>query len=186
MSEKTILDIDSKHTSPKIKLPFSKYDHISVIYVIAKGLADAGLLDNYLEIGVSKAACFNLIAPLAKHAYAVDINKYTGKHINMEKNVTWYRGRGTKFLDAYKHIKWDLIFIDAKHAYSDGLADFKAAIPHMNPNCLIIMHDTYPPSEEFTSIQYCGNVHRAATWIRKNMIKSILDYLESSVVGAMV
>lgn len=168
MSETTILEIDSKHTSPKIKLPFSKYDHISVLYVIAKGLASAGLLDNYVELGVSKGACFNLIAPLAKHAYAVDINKDTGRYIKDNKNMTWYRGRGTKFFGVHGDIKFDLIFIDAKHAYSDGLDDFNAAVPHMNPNCLIIMHDTYPPSEEFTDIKYCGNVHRAATHIRKH------------------
>jgi len=170
MSDVTTLEIPVKNNKPvKIEIPFSKYAHIPVIYIIAKGMKDAGFLENYLELGVSKGSCFNVVAPLAKRAFAVDVNKELRRNIEHNKNLFWFRGNSTKFLQTTQ-FKFDMIFIDARHTFKNGMRDFEAAIRTMNPNCLILMHDTYPPTPEFVSDSYCGNVHRAATYIRKNMI----------------
>lgn len=164
------LIIKSKHSDDKIPIPpFSKHSHILIIYAIAKGMADAERLDDYLELGVSKGACFNVIAPLAKRAYAIDVDKNSRRYIQHNKNLIWDRARATKFLGNNPQYNYDLIFIDAKHSFKDGLRDFNAAVPRLKHNGIILMHDTYPPNKEYMTNSYCGTTWKVVRKIRKEM-----------------
>jgi hypothetical protein len=47
--------------------------------------------------------------------------------------------------------------------------DFKLVLPLVNENGIILLHDTYPPTEEYTSSSYCYDTYKTAEYIRKNM-----------------
>lgn len=151
-----------------MKIPFSGRGHIVIIKEIALGLHKAGFLNRYLELGIRKGFCFNVIAPLAKEAYAVDIKDYSG-YINKNKNCVWKNSDTVNFLkDHDEKKKFDLVFIDADHKHQSSLADFKLVLPFVNENGIILLHDTYPPSKEFTSDEYCSDSYKTAKYIRDN------------------
>lgn len=150
-----------------MKIPFGKNEHIQMIKAIAVGLKKAGRLNRYLELGIKKGSCFNAIAPLCKKAYAVDIlNCYN--LIKHNKNLIWFHGETDNFFKLHpQKKKFDLIFIDAAHEHKASLNDFKNALPLVTENGLILLHDTYPPSEEFTGKSYCNDTYKTAEYIMR-------------------
>lgn len=151
-----------------MKTPFGKNDHVKIIKAIAVGLYDAGVLERYLELGIRKGPCFNEVAPLAKEAYAVDIDDCY-KYIKGNKNLIWYRGTTVEFLESHdRNKKFDLVFIDADHKHESSLRDFELVFPLVNDNGLILLHDTYPTCEELISSHYCADTYKTADYIRKN------------------
>jgi hypothetical protein len=150
-----------------MKIPFSKNEHIRTIHDIAVGLQRAGFLKRYLEIGIKKGSCFNQIAPLCKEAYAVDILNCK-KLIKQNKNLFWFHGKSEDFLKQHPvDKKFDLVFIDGAHEHKASLNDFKLVFPLVNDNGIILLHDTYPPSEKFTSKSYCHDTYKTAEYIMK-------------------
>jgi hypothetical protein len=147
---------------------FNKTSHIEIIKQIAVGLQAIGSLNRYLELGIQKGNCFNKIAPLAKEAYAVDIlDNYN--LVKENKNLVWFHGKSIDFLNQHdKNKKFDLVFIDADHSHIGSLTDFRTVLPMVSENGLILLHDTYPPSEAFTSPKYCNDTYKTAEYIRKN------------------
>ena len=153
-----------------MKLPFKYSAHSEVIYTIAKGLHDAGFLKTYLELGCKKGGTFNKIAPLADVAYAVDVNESYYRKIKGNKNLKWVCATSKDFLENYnKEFKFDMIFIDADHSYEASLSDFQLSFPLLDDNRIIVMHDTYPPTEAFSKSGLCADTYKTAEWIRKNM-----------------
>jgi hypothetical protein len=146
---------------------FNKNSHIPFITSIAKGFKEAGFLNKYLELGIQRGNCFNMVAPMAKEAYAVDIlDSY--ELIKHNRNTIWFQGKSEDFLKQYSNIKFDLVFIDADHSHEASLLDFQMVLPLVSQNGLILLHDTYPPSVEYTSLSYCGEAYKTADYIRKN------------------
>ncbi len=154
-----------------MKMPFSGRGHITIIKEIAQGLHKAGFLNRYLELGVRQGNCFNAVAPLSTEAYAVDTRNYH-KHIKQNKNLIWNHMTTSEFLKNHDpKRKFDLVFIDADHSYKGSLDDFKSVLPLVNDNGIILLHDTYPPSEEFTSSDFCSDTYKTAEYIRNNFDK---------------
>jgi len=154
-----------------MKLPFSGRGHIKVIEEIAKGLHRAGFLKRYLELGIRKGFCFNVIAPLTIEAYAVDTRNYF-KYVKNNKNLVWNNTTTSNFLKNHDpKRKFDLVFIDADHSHKGSLNDFKLVLPLVNENGIILLHDTYPPNKEFTKPGYCSDTYKTAEYIRKNFNK---------------
>ena len=151
-----------------MKMPFGKNSHVDIIKPIAVGLHLAGALHRYLEIGIRRGPCFNAVAPLvSKEAYAVDINKECYNGIKHNKNLRWFHGKSQDFLKQHDPKKqFDLVFIDGDHKYTEVLNDFRGVFPLVRENGIILLHDTYPPSEEYTSSSYCFDAYKAADWIR--------------------
>jgi hypothetical protein len=151
-----------------MKMPFSKNDHIKVVSIVAQGLQISGMLNRYLELGIRSGSCFNRVAPLAKEAYAVDIDDCY-KKIKENKNLVWYHGRTTDFLKEHnKDKKFDLVFIDADHKHESSLSDFNNVFSLVNENGLILLHDVYPPSKEFLSPKYCSDTYKTSICIRRD------------------
>ena len=151
------------------KLPFGKNSHVDIIKPIAVGLNLVENLNLYLEIGISCGTCFNAVAPLAKEAYAVDINKECYDNIKDNKNLIWFNGSSSDFLRKHDPSKrFDLVFIDGDHKHTSSLSDFQMVLPLVNDNGIILLHDTYPPSEEFTTSSYCSDTYKTAEYIKKN------------------
>lgn len=120
----------------------------------------------YVEIGVKKGYTFNTVAPLVKHAVAVDINDMST--IMARPNVEICRMTSLEFAKQWND-PIDLLFIDADHRKESVLADFDALSPFVREGTgLILLHDTYPVAEYLLNDGYCSNAWEAAWEIRKN------------------
>ena len=141
---------------------YSKTAHINIIYEIAKGLCAAGHNGKYLEIGVQHARTFNKVGPLFKHAHAVDVNEKMRKCVNFDADVNVCTSD-----DYFKNDKnkYDLIFIDGLHEYSQVQKDFDNAFNSLKRTGMIILHDTFPPGEKCQSEHYCWDAHRIREYL---------------------
>ena len=150
-----------------MKKPFSGRGHVAIIKEIACGLQRAGVLNRYLELGVRKGLCFNIIAPLSIEAYAVDVNN-SYKFIKQNKNLIWNQMKSFDFLKNHNpDKKFDLVFIDADHSHKSSLNDFELVLPLVNENGIILLHDTYPPNKEFIIPEYCSDTYKTAEYIKE-------------------
>jgi len=143
----------------------------NLVEQIARGLLDSDALNNYLELGVFRCRTFNKVAPLAKNAYAVDSSPRRRKYATQNKNLIWFNQTTDDFFKQLDDgIMFDLVFIDACHSYQNSMMDFKNSFKHLNDNGIIILHDTYPPSDAFISdgsVRGCGGVYQTALEIKK-------------------
>lgn len=112
---------------------------------------------SYLELGVSTGdLCYNLIT--CENKVGVDLNP----DIKLSNVICSSTDDYFNTLD--KNTKFDLIFIDACHEKYQVYKDFCNSIEHLNRGGLIILHDIYPLSESYTSVNtWNGNVYE--TWI---------------------
>lgn len=155
----------------KSVMPFGKNDHVKIVQSIASWLREAGSLNRYLELGIRSGSCFNCVARFANEAFAVDIDD-CHKHIKNNKNLVWFHGTTNDFFKKHnKKKKFDLVFIDACHSHIASLEDFTNVLPLTNDNGLILLHDTYPPSEKFTNNHYCSDTYKTAEVIKRDFSK---------------
>lgn len=173
-----------------MKLPFGGREHIRIIKEIAYGLHRAGILNRYLELGIRKGLCFNVVAPLASEAYAVDNRNYY-RYVKQNTNLVWKHMLTGEFLKNHDpNKKFDLVFIDADHSHVSSLEDFELVFPLVNENGLILLHDTYPTNEGLTSPDYCSEAYKTAEYIRNNFnteceIVTLPFYFGISIVRKM-
>ena len=158
-----------------MNMPFGKSDHVRVIKCIAEGMKAAGKLQTYLELGISRAACWNEVAPLAKNAIAVDINNEARKHIKT-KHHDFYCSTTNNFFkrlsaQEINHSKFDLVFIDAEHSHEASWEDFKNAYFHTRVGGIVCLHDTYPPNEQL--LGHCKDSWKTAEIIHNNNFESV-------------
>ena len=142
---------------------FTKTAHISIIETIAEGIYAAYQNGAYLELGVLKAACMNRVSHLFAVSVGVDINDFT-KYL-ISGNVRSFIGTTDDFFKKNDK-RFNLIFIDACHKYENVLSDFKNSWNVLEPNGLIIMHDTYSPSPEYD--QHCMDAYKINEYLYDN------------------
>ena len=88
---------------------------------------------NYLEIGVANNDVFNSIPLKLKNKYGVD-PVHGGN----------YRLTSDDFFEKYKHLKFNVIFIDGLHHYLQCQKDAINAINCISKNGVIFFHDMLP------------------------------------------
>ena len=150
---------------------FSKSAHIPIIKEIAKGLQAAGKNRRYIELGIAKAACFNEVAPLFVDSIAVDVNLKAKEYIKATNSQFFNCNCDTFFSTANLLIKASLIFIDANHDYKNVKADFQNSWNYTCENGIIILHDTYPPSEEYK--EHCKDAYKICEYLKSQNIEFI-------------
>ena len=95
---------------------------------------------SYLEIGIYDGACFK--------------NIKLGDKDGVDPAPVWFNDNRIHILtsDAYfGHLsvdkKYDIVFIDGLHEYSQTLKDISNSLDHLNKNGIIVLHDCNPPTE---------------------------------------
>jgi len=111
---------------------------------------------NYLEIGVENNDVFNSIPLKLKNKYGVD--PVSGGN---------YRLTSDDFFEKYKHLKFDVVFIDGLHHYLQCQKDAINSINSLNKNGVIFFHDMLPKNslEEFVprkQASWTGDVWKVA------------------------
>ncbi len=139
--------------------------HSDFIAEIADGLRSIEHMENYLELGVNHCLTFNVVAPYAKVAYAVDKHKHPEREIKAS-NAKWFFMTSQAFLNQTTE-KFDLIFIDANHDASMVYKDIKGSMKVLTDIGIIVAHDTYPGNPWYADVQHCGSAYEAIWRIRK-------------------
>lgn len=139
--------------------------HVQFIDFLAKTVKP----EVYLEIGIYEGETFNRVA--APQKIAVDIRQESLDYVGISEGVIKIHGDSTvlgKFLSE-SNTKVDLAFIDADHQVASLIQDFMNIKPFINPKGLVLFHDTYPGTLEFSSPKYCGDGFLAIPILRAQL-----------------
>ena len=115
--------------------------------------------DNYAELGIYQGETFLKVH--ASHKFAIDISEYALTFIPIQDDITKVCGTSeslAKLLEI-KKIKLDLLFIDANHDYREVINDFSNLLPYLSKKAVVLFHDTYPKTIEFSDPKYCGDAY---------------------------
>lgn len=120
---------------------------------VLQHLVNTNSYKTYLEIGCDKNQVFSVI------------------NVEMKEGVDPARG-GTMRMTSDEYFaqdnrKWDLIFIDGLHEYSQVKRDVENALDRLNDNGTIVIHDMLPLTEQEAAAQpvvkrWLGDVWRLA------------------------
>jgi hypothetical protein len=122
----------------------------------------------YVEIGVFACETFNLVSKHCEFAIGVDVSEESRKFVK-GSNTLFINGTRDDLVKKFRSNphKIDLAFIDGNHSKDEVVADFKALEPFLSTSGIIILHDTWPESEEQTQIQYCHDAWESVEILRE-------------------
>jgi len=83
------------------------------------------------------------------------------------KRDTVFCGTSIEFMEQFND-KPALVFIDGLHECETVVKETNFFLDRLAPNGVIFLHDTLPPSEEYTSPDYCGDVYKARHHFEKS------------------
>jgi hypothetical protein len=139
--------------------------HIRIVAEIARGIFKTVPNARYLELGVWKARCFNVVASYFKDAIAVDINEKVKQWINV-KHQFYCMTTEEYFANHYDGKLLNLTFIDACHVFANVAFDFENCYRATEQNGLILLHDTYPCDTR--RFRGCRDAYKVCDWIKSN------------------
>jgi len=137
--------------------------HVELISLFAAELNPG----TYAEIGIYEGETFNRVK--APHKIAVDIVESALGFIPQQEGVHKILGDARVFEEYLKmnQIQVDLLFIDADHAASSVVQDFSVCEKYMSDQGVILLHDTFPGTEAFSSPAFCGDAYKAIPILRE-------------------
>ena len=121
-----------------------------------------------LEIGIGESSIFlgKVAQKYSRKIYHCDIA--TSDITNMNTidgmfipNSLMYDGPSDAFFKNVSFTPIAMAFIDGDHTYKQVRKDFFNTLPLVVPNGYIFLHDTYPPTEDYTCPHsHCGDVYK--------------------------
>jgi hypothetical protein len=126
-------------------------------------------LINYLEIGVFQGETIRKVKAPYKNGVDPGIEGYVVPEVD-------YPMTSDEFFDLIKghdEIKYDLIFIDGLHEYSQVKKDIENSLKHLQPNGFIVLHDCNPVSYDAQipnrkTIAWNGDVWKSFVEFKQN------------------
>lgn len=123
--------------------------------------------------------------PMTVKGYLPDNSTFltpASTHILYNRNVL-FAGSSDEFFRDVKLTPLALIFIDGDHNYEQVKKDFCNFVPYVVDNGYILLHDTYPPTEEYTNENRCGTVYRLRQEIEKDNKFDIITLPVGCAIG---
>jgi len=105
-------------------------------------LIDKYKLINYLEIGVFQGENIRKV----KAPYKNGVDPGAEGYVVPEVDYPMTSDEFFKLIENHKDIKYDIIFIDGLHEYSQVKKDIENSLKHLQHNGFIVMHDCNPVS----------------------------------------
>jgi len=138
-------------------------------YDIINYLIEKHNLLNYLEIGVFKGENIREIKAAHKDGVDPGVEGYTPPEVNYPMGSDEF----FELIEGYEDIKYDIIFIDGLHEYSQVKKDIENSLNHLQPNGFIVMHDCNPVSYDAQipdrkTIAWTGDVWKAFVEFKQN------------------
>jgi len=137
-------------------------------YELIKNIAIMTETNTYVELGTRGFEQINRIVPYVKRAIGVDKVLNDSWKEKMDSRIEFYLMSTDEYIEGMgMKIPWiDTLFIDADHSHEQSYKDFVNYHPHVVPNGIILLHDSYPPEQKYISPSYCGGVYQTAWKIR--------------------
>ncbi len=138
-------------------------------YDIINYLIEKYKLINYLEIGVFQGENIRKIKALHKDGIDPGAEGYVVPEVTYSMTSDDF----FNLIKGHDEIKYDIIFIDGLHEYSQVKKDIENSLNHLQPNGFIIMHDCNPVSYEAQipereTIAWNGDVWKAFVEFKEN------------------
>jgi predicted O-methyltransferase YrrM len=140
--------------------------HVELISLLATELNPG----TYAELGIYEGETFNRVK--APRKIAVDIVESALGFIPQDQGVHKVLGDARAFEQYLKtrEIQVDLLFIDADHAALSVIQDFSICEKYMSDRGVILLHDTFPGTEAFSSPAFCGDAYKAVPILREKFL----------------
>jgi len=108
----------------------------------------------FLELGTSTGVAFNSLT--FSNKYTVDLKRpdLVQGHPNSFEQST------DDFFATTELTDFDLIFIDANHDSEQVLRDYNSSVSRLKEGGVIILHDCYPPTEEYCEPRFCSDSYK--------------------------
>ncbi len=121
-----------------------------------------------LEIGVGESSIYlsALARKYNRRIYNCDIsdskidNPLTVEGYLAPERAVFFRGPSNNLFNAIEITPIAIAFIDGDHNYEQVRKDFDNIAPYIVTNGYIILHDTYPPTEDYIDENRCGTVYK--------------------------
>lgn len=110
--------------------------------------------ESYLEIGCQSDLSFAPIRVRRK----IGVDPYHGGTHRMTSDAFFTQNKE----------RFDLIFIDGNHHHDFVFRDIVNARKALTPRGIITLHDCWPPSGAYESLNRCGTCWRALAWHRQD------------------
>lgn len=102
---------------------------------------------------------------------------------NTLERCVLYAGTSDSFFRRLPIDDLALAFIDGDHVYEQAKRDFDNVWPLIVENGYVLLHDTHPPSAEWTSENACGEVYRLRQELQKRDDLDILTLPRGCAIG---
>ena len=143
--------------------PIETVNHTYIINIIMNHVLERVKNPTYIEYGIRWGENFKCISSVNKHGINVGVDVDIS-HMEMHKSFF-----SEQILPKFKpHIA----FIDADHYSLSVIKDFENILRYLQPGGYIILHDTYPCSEEFLSKNGSYDCYKVPLYIKEKYIKN--------------
>lgn len=104
---------------------------------------------------------------LARDTIFIDDQPPISHYANTERSIA-FRGASDDLFKKFDIPELAISFIDGDHNYEQVKKDFENVAQHTVDNGFIVLHDTYPPSEDYVHENACGTVYKLRQDIEKD------------------
>lgn len=102
-----------------------------------------------------------------------------------KEDATLYVGNSDDFFKEIDFPPVAVALIDGGHKYEQAKKDFENLFPLMVDNGFIFIHDTYPPEEDWTTPNMCGDGYRLRQELEKRTDLDCFTFVYAQTVRAM-
>ena len=126
-----------------------------------------------------------ILNPLSVPGYFAEDNEYLEENFEtmQNKRCVLYAGPSDKMFEKINIEPLALSFIDGDHIYEQVKKDFYNILPLTVDNGYIILHDTYPPTEEYIDENRCGTVYKFRQEIEKHREIDCITLTRGCAIG---
>ena len=160
--------------------PIETVNHTYIINIIMNHVLERVKNPTYIEYGIRWGENFKCISSVNKHGINVGVDVDIS-HMEMHKsflneqkiNYEFHKMKTDDFSEQIlPKFKPHIAFIDADHYSLSVIKDFENILRYLQPGGYIILHDTYPCSEEFLSKNGSYDCYKVPLYIKEKYIKN--------------
>ena len=124
-----------------------------------------------IEVGIAEGRVTRILSRHAGQVLAIDVDPHAVARVNSLANVEAIVGDSQATLGELVHrcVRADFVFIDGDHRADAVLADLVIALEMLQPEGIVLLHDTFPRSVHYVSEknEWCGNSYLVPDRIRQ-------------------
>jgi len=159
--------------------PIETVNHTYIINIIMNHVLERVKTPTYIEYGIRWGENFKCISSLNKNGKNIGVDldishMETHKSYLNENNIhnEFYKMNTDDFSEQIlPKCRPHIAFIDADHYSLSVIKDFQNIFMYLQPGGYIILHDTYPCSEEFLSKNGSYDCYKVPLYIKEKYIK---------------